>query len=121
MVKSKKELKKQLIEKWGDLKKFTIHPELGMAASLLLDGRPLVASNQIIVLEFQLNKLVEKTNNISNQVNIQNIIKNVFGTKMFVYAVSRSESVRLQQKYMNLMQIKKLPKPEDVVLEFEGE
>ena len=121
MVISKKDIKNQLIDKWNDLKKLTIHPELGATASMLLDGRPLVASNKVIILEYQFEKLVSKINDISNQVLLQNVFKNVFGNKMFVYAVSRSESVRLQGKYMNLMQIKRLPKPSDVVLEFEGE
>ena len=121
MVVSKKQIKMNLIDNWSSLKPFTMHPNLGKAASLLLDGRPLVACEKVIILEFQVNKLVEKVNDVSLQMDLQNIVKNVFGNKMFVYAVSRSESVRLQQRYMNLMQIKRLPKPADVVLEFEGE
>ena len=30
--------------------------------------------------------------------------------KMFVYAVSRRESIRLQKMYMDLVQVNKLPK-----------
>ena len=40
---------------------------------------------------------------------------------MFAYSVSRKTSVDLQGTYMNLMQIKELPNPKEVVLEFEGE
>lgn len=121
MVVSKKEIKSKLLDSWNDLGKLAMHPQLGFAANLLIDGRPLVASNKILILEYQINKLVEKAINKDNQLSLQNVLKNTFGTKMFVYAVSRSESVRLQQKFMNLKQIKKLPKPEEVNLEFEGE
>ena len=40
---------------------------------------------------------------------------------MFIYGVSRNDSVRLQQRYMNLSQLSKLPKPADITLEFEGD
>ena len=40
---------------------------------------------------------------------------------MFVYAVSRKDSVRWQQHYMNSYQLGKLPKPDTVKIEFEGE
>ena len=121
MVLAKKELKSKLLDSWNDLSKLAMHPQLGFAANLLIDGRPLVVSNKVVILEYQINKLVEKAINKDNQLALQNVLKNTFGNKMFVYAVSRSESVRLQQKYMNLKQIKKLPKPEEVNLEFEGE
>ena len=121
MVLSKKEIKSKLLDSWNDLSKLAMHPQLGFAANLLIDGRPLVASNNILILEYQINKLVEKATNKDNQLSLQNVLKNTFGNKMFVYAVGRSESVRLQQKYMNLKQIRKLPKLEEVNLEFEGE
>ena len=121
MVLSKKEIKSKLLDSWNDLNKLAMHPQLGFPANLLIDGRPLVASNKVLILEYQINKLVEKATNKDNQLGLQNVLKNIFGNKMFVYAVSRSESVRLQQKYMNLKQIKKLPKSEEVSLQFEGE
>jgi len=45
----------------------------------------------------------------------------MFGRKMFVYAVSRRESIRLQKMYMDLVQVNKLPKVSDISLEFKGE
>lgn len=118
---SKKEIKSKLLDSWNDLNKLAMHPQLGFAANLLIDGRPLVASNNVLVLEYKINNLVDKANNKDNQSDLQNVLLNTFGHKMFVYSVNRSESVRLQQKYMNLKQIKKLPKPDEVILEFEGE
>ena len=121
MVISKKEIKNQLIENWSNLKRYITHPTLGKAASLLVDGRPLVASNKILVVEYQFPTTAERGNLIENQEAIQNVIQTVFGKKMFVYAVSRKDSVRSQQNYMNKLQISKLPKPDMVNIEFEGE
>ena len=121
MVTSKKDIKNNMLENWKKLKKLMPHPKLGKAATMLIDGRPLVASAKTLVIEFQSTNIVEKINAKENQSDIQNVIQNTFGKKMFVYAVNRSESVRLQQKYMNLLQLGKLPKADQVVIDYVGD
>ena len=63
----------------------------------------------------------QKVNVKDMQADIQSVINHVFNKKMFVYAVSRNQSIDLQALYMNLLQIGKLPKAKDVVLDFIGE
>ena len=110
-----------LIDNWPNLKKLIGHPELGKAATMLVDGRPLVASQKVLVVEYQFPSVAEKANLVENQEAIQNVIETVFNRKMFVYAVSRKDSVRWQQSYMNRLQIGKLPKADTINIEFEGE
>ena len=121
MVTSKKDIKNNMLENWKKLKKLMAHPKLGKAATLLIDGRPLVASAKTLIIEFQSTNIVEKINAKENQSDIQNVIQNTFGKKMFVYAVNRSESVRLQQKYMNLLQLGKLPKADTIIIDYVGD
>lgn len=121
MVTSKKEIKTELLDGWKNIKKLSTHPTLGKAATLLIDGRPLVASNKIVVLEYQLPKLAEKVNAKDVQAELQTVLSEIFHKQMFVYAVSRKESVEYQSLYMNLLQIGKLPKAKDITLEFIGE
>ena len=121
MVVSKKEIKNSLIDNWSSIKKLIAHPTLGKAATMLVDGRPLVASNKILVVEYQFPNIAEKANLIENQEAIQNVIQSVFNKKMFVYAVSRKDSIRCQQLYMNRYQLGKLPKVDSINIEFEGE
>ncbi len=121
MVVSKKEIKSELLDGWKNIKRLSTNPLIGKAATLLVDGRPLVASNNIVVLEYQMPKLVEKVNAKDIQVELQTVIEQVFHRKMFVYAVSRNKSVDLQSLYMNLLQIGRLPKAKDITLEFIGD
>lgn len=121
MVLSKKEIKGKLIDEWKNIKKLSAHPTLGKAATLLLDGRPLVASNNMVVLAYEMPKLVDKVNLKDNQAELQTIMEQIFKKKMFVYGVSRKKSIELQSLYMNLFQIGKLPKAKDVTIEFVGE
>jgi DNA polymerase-3 subunit gamma/tau len=121
MATSKKEIKTALLENWKKIKQLNGHPILDKASMLLIDGHPLVAGNKILVLEYPLDKAVAKINTQVNQKDIQNVIFSMFGRKMFVYAVSRRESLRLQKMYMDLVQLNKLPKVTDISLEFKGE
>ena len=121
MVISKKDIKNNLIDNWSNLKRLIAHPSLGKAATLLVDGRPLVASTKVLVVEYQFPTTAERANLIENQEAIQNVIQSTFGRKMFVYGVSRNDSVRWQQSYMNKYQLNKLPKADSINIEFEGE
>ena len=121
MVTSKKEIKTELLDGWKNIKKLSTHPSLGRAATLLIDGRPLVASNKVVILEYQLPKLAEKANMKDIQAELQTVLFEIFHRKMFVYAVSRKESVEYQSLYLNLLQIGKLPKANNIVLEYIGE
>ena len=121
MVTSKKDIKNQMLENWKNLKRLAAHPSLGRVASMLVDGHPLVVSTKVMVLEYQSDSVVEKMNLIENQKVIQNVIKSVFNRKMFIYAVNRKQSIELQQKYMNLLQLGRLPKADTVNIEFIGD
>lgn len=121
MVTGKKDIKNNLLDNWKEIKKMMAHPILGKAATLLIDGHPLVASQKVLVIEYQLNSVAEKINLKENQKDLQDVISNAFGKKMFIYGVSRNESIRLQKNYMDLFQVNKLPKAIDVTLEFTGE
>ncbi len=121
IVTAKKDMKNHLLEHWSDLKRLIAHPKLGKAATLLVDGRPLVASNRVLVVEYQFPNTAERANLIGNQENIQNVIQSTFGKKMFVYGLSRSESVRCQQNFINKRQLGTLPKIDNINIEFEGE
>ena len=121
IVTAKKDIKNQLLEHWSGLKRLIAHPKLGKAATLLVDGRPLVASNRVLVVEYQFPNTAERANLIENQEAIQNVIQSTFGKKMFVFGVSRNESVRCQQNFMNKRQLGTLPKIDTINIEFEGE
>ena len=121
MVIAKKDMKNNMLSTWVNLKKYVAHPKLGKVASILSDSHPLVVAKNILVLECGLQTIAEKVNDRNNQLDLQTIINTVFGERMFVYGVSRKDSVRLQQKYINLLQLSKLPKADTIELEFIGE
>ena len=107
---SKKEIKNHFLNSWNNIKKLMNHPVLGKMASMLVDAYTLVASNKFVIIVFQLPALAEKANLVENQAMIENVIETALGRRLFVYAVSRSISVDLQNKFLNLYAIGKNPK-----------
>ena len=119
MVSAKKDIKNELSGLWGELKKMSAHPKLGKFAAMLMDCHILVASKEILILEYPSKKTAEKINLIANQLDLQTVIKTVFNKEMFIYAVDRGDSVRLQQIYVNKLQVGKLPKASEVTIHIE--
>lgn len=118
---AKKELKNNLIKDWELLKGLSSHPELGAKANLLYDSHLLVATKNILIVTHDLTNKVNKINNTSAQSELQKITQIVFKKKMFVYSLSRNESVALQQKFINLKQVGKLAKPDTIEILMMGE
>jgi len=121
MVLSKKEIKADIINLWPNIKKYVAHPALGKYASLLVDCHPLVCNQKALILETPLQKMANNINLKETQKYLQNIINNIYNKKLFVYALPRNESVRLQQKFLSAKQIGKLPKATEINLEIKGE
>ena len=113
MVASRKDNKNYFLEHWKEIKKLMSHPVLGKYATLLADGYPLVVSNKILIVEFQLPSMVEKINLYENQAMLQNVVETALNKKLFIYGVSRKDSVDLQRDYRNLYEVSKLPKATD--------
>ena len=119
MVTGDKELRKSLSARWRELDSFLGHPTLGDIVALIKDGKIFIATKDVIVLEYDFEKLSQKANIKSNAQKMAEILSKMVGHEIFTYAVSRSESVRLVTSYHNLRQISQLPKASDVKINIE--
>lgn len=109
MVSGNKEEKQKLIANWSLLQNFLLDPKLGKYASLLQDGTPYILTKQILVLQYELSTLVDKVNVTSHQKFLKALIEKLIHREVSVYAIVRTEAVRLYGKYQNLYQVGKLP------------
>ncbi|MCQ2801967.1 MAG: DNA polymerase III subunit gamma/tau [Bacilli bacterium] len=119
MVTGDKELRHNIVSRWDELDSYLGHPTLGDLVALLKDGNPFIATQNVLVLQYDFEKLAAKVNVKVNSNHISEILKKMLGRDMFVYAVSRSESVRLLTAYQNLRQISKLPLPRNIKIDLE--
>ena len=119
MVIGDKELRKTLTSRWNELNAYLGHPTYGDLVALLKDGSPFIATSNVLVLIYDFEKLASKVNIKENSIRISEILSQMVGKEMFVYALSRSESVRLKTAYQNLRQISHLPLPKDIKITLE--
>lgn len=119
MVLGDKELRKTITLRWDELDSYLGHPTLGDIIALVKDGSPFIATKNALVLLYDFEKLASKANVKTNADKISEILSKMLGREIFVYAISRSESVRLLTAYQNLRQISRLPAPKDIKIELE--
>ena len=114
MVTGNKDFRKSLSARWKEIDVYLGHPTYGDICALLKDGKVYLAANDVILLEYDFAKLSERANIKSNADKIAEVLSKMIGREVFVYALSRSETVRLLTQYHNLRQISQLPKASDV-------
>ena len=120
MVLGDKEERQSISKKWDDFVGLVAHPRYGRVASLLKDGRPYIVAKDVLVLEYDFDCLAERINIVTNQNSIGELMKNIVGRDVFVYAIVRSEALRLQKSYFSLRQLNRLPKAKDIQLNLKG-
>ena len=119
MVLGDKDLRRSITTRWEELNSYLCHPTLGDLVALLKDGVPFLATKKALLLQYDFEKMATKFNVKENSDKISGILKQMLGEDMFVYAISRSEAVRLLTAYQNLRQISHLPLPKDIKISLE--
>lgn len=120
MVLGDKEERQTISKKWDDFSSLATHPRYGAIATLLKDGRPYIIAKEVLVLEYDFDCLAERINIINNQHAIADLVKGIVGRQVFVYAIMRSEALRLQKSFFGLRQLNRLPKAKEIVLDLKG-
>ena len=123
MVTGNKEMKMALISKWKSLEDYKLHPTLGKFATLLLNGKPYVMNEKVLVLDYQFANEAQKVNLIANQNKLCEVVKLISGVQTKIYALSRNESYDASRTFMELRQLSKLPdvKVENIEINIKGE
>ncbi|MCQ2792099.1 MAG: DNA polymerase III subunit gamma/tau [Bacilli bacterium] len=117
MVSGNKDERVDLMNHWNVyLSPLASDPKIGKYASLLMDATPYVIARNVLLLNYDFERLANKVNIKTNQTNIASIVEAIIKRKVFVYALSRGEEIRLRKLFLNLRQINKLPAKEEVTI-----
>lgn len=119
MVVGDKDQRKNLLSRWNELDSYLGHPTLGDVVALIRDGRPFLVNKYAVILEYDFEKLAKKINIKENQQNVSEVMSQMLNREVFVYAIPRSESVRLITAFHNLRQISQLPKANEIHFDVE--
>ena len=114
MVMGDKEARKELSAKWPQFNSYISNPSIGEVVAFIKDANPYIVTKDVIVLQFPFERQVKKANIKSNEKEIAEIFKKMLGKEVFVYSITRGQSVELVTIYQNLRQISQLPKPSEI-------
>lgn len=114
MVLGDKELRKDLLTRWPEFDSYLQDPSTAELAAFVKDSVPFIVTKDVIVLQFNFDRQVKKANIKENEKQIAVLFNKMLGKEVFVYSVSRADSVKYITCYHNLRQISQLPKPSEI-------
>lgn len=114
MILGKKQERKNIQDKRGLIDNYLNDITYGPFAALLKDSQPFILTSKFLILSFDLKKPAQKANIKENQARLVELIKKIFNLDLFVYALNREETTSSYQHYLNLQQLNKLPKKDEI-------
>ena len=106
-------------QKWVVLPKYMNSASTAKVAALLLDGLPVAASKNMIVLAYENQTYLNTVNSVSDHKMMNNFLKALYNDKMMCYCVTRDDFIKLKETYMLLRSQGNLPAPKPIVFEDE--
>ena len=97
-VHADKNILNSIQESWNNLSKYTFDPDYGAIACSLMDSKPVLASSKYIVIMFEYDSLVDKSNN--NFCEIQKFIEKLTGFVYKIVCVTKDEWDMRKQEYI---------------------
>ena len=101
-------------QKWVELPKYLNSPSTAKATIMLMDGLPVAAAKNMIVLAYDNDTYLNTVNSISNHEMMNNFLKAIYKENMMCYCVTRAEFMKLRDLYVLLKNTGKLPAPRKI-------
>ncbi|MFA6755385.1 MAG: DNA polymerase III subunit gamma/tau [Bacilli bacterium] len=114
MVSGSKKAKEELHKRWNYLDMLIDDKQDGAFAALLKDSMPYVVTPKIILIQFNFESQADKFNIKENQAGFARVMQHLVGKKVFLYGLNRKVLNEVTHTYLDLKQVNKLPKPEDL-------
>lgn len=108
--------RQNLRARWNEFEGMKLNPKYGDAAALLCQGQPFCLCQEALLINFNFTRLKDRMNLKSNQKILSGLVEKLLGRKVFVYALDRQDSNRIQGLYFGDLQLRKLPQPDQIEL-----
>jgi DNA polymerase III, subunit gamma and tau len=114
MVSGNKAAREELMKRWQYLDIFKNDKDLGPFAMLLKDGMPYVMTENILVVSFNFEIQAFKCDIKANQNDFEKVLNKLIGKNIFIYGINRKVLNDITHEFLNLKQVNKLPKVEEI-------
>lgn len=97
-VNANKENLQIIKDKWNELKKFAFDKEYGAKVCLLLDGNPVVASENYLVLTYQYSTSADKAN--EDYLELEKILRDTINCNNYIVAINNEDWKVARNEYI---------------------
>lgn len=94
-----KEFLQIIKQKWQELKKYTFDKSFGAKICVLLDGVPVVANENYVVLMYQYSSVADKVN--MEYYELEQLIEELFSCKYYIVALNNDEWKKAKNEYIS--------------------
>lgn len=114
MVSGNKQVREELMKRWQYLDMFKADKDLGPFAMLLKDGSPYVMTENVLIVSFNFDHQAYKCNIKANQDDFEKVLSKLIGKNIFIYGINRKVLTDITHEFLNLKQVNKLPKLDEI-------
>ena len=109
LVQASKEDKDFVSGRWSLITQYMSKPQFSYAASLVIDGVPFAATDNALILGYQLGPQARASSKASNYKLIINFFNELFGKQMIFYSITDEAFKALRLDYINRKSLNTLP------------
>ena len=104
-------------QQWVMLPKYLNSAATAKVTGILLDGYPLAACNNVIIIGYNNEVYLNRVYQESNYDEMNSLLKALYNNDVKCYCVTLQMFTELKEKYMALRQLGKLPKPVPIIIQ----
>lgn len=101
-------------QRWVELPRFMNSPSTAKVATLLMDGLPVAAAKNVVILAYENDTYLNRVNSINDHKNMNNFLKALYKENMMCYCVTKEDFLKLKDTYMMLRSSGSLPAPRPI-------
>ena len=114
LVQASKDDKEYVSSRWELIPQYMTKPQFSVAASLVIDGIPLAASENAIIIGYQLAPQAKAANKVSNFKIISELFVELFSKEMVFYSITDEHFKVIRLDYINRKSLNNLPQAQPV-------
>lgn len=116
LVQADRKILNEVQEKWPVIRRYMANMNTAKAASMLSQGRPVAASRDGLIIEFELMPDVNAANYYKNYKQLSSLIKDVLGHEYKFIGMQHDAWLEMRQHYIQLARSKQLPQARPITL-----
>lgn len=101
-------------QRWVELPRFMNSPSTARVATLLMDGLPVAAAKNVVILAYENEAYLNRVNSLSDHKNMNNFLKALYKENMMRYCLTKEAFLKLKDTYMMLRSGGNLPAPRPI-------